>query len=84
MIAGLQRAPQNDVHVIVDIGISVLRGAAASQQSFSTRPSHIVFDLAHQAIDFDHYFFFPVNVPPARPAMSIVPFIDVGLSMVAL
>ena len=84
MIARFQCAPEHDVDVLVKIRIAVLGGTTASQQSFSTRPSHIVFNLAHQAIDFDHYFFFPVNVPPARPPMSIVPFIEVGLSIVAL
>jgi len=84
VIAGFQRASEHDVDMLVQIGIAVLTGTTASQQPFSTRPSHLVFNVAHQAIDFDHYFFFPVNVPPASPAMSIVPFIEVALSIVAL
>ena len=84
MVARLQCASEHDVDVFVNVGIAVLGGAAACEQPFPPRPTHIVFNLAHQAIDFDHYFFFPVNVPPARPAMSMVPFIVVGLSIVAL
>src|SRR5262249_8516586 len=82
VIPSLECAPEHDVDVLVKRGVAVFGGAAACEQPLPSRPSHIVFELAHQAIDFDHYFFFPVKVPPASPPMSIVPFIDAGPSTV--
>ena len=84
MIAGFKRTPEDDVDVLVEVGVAVLGRAAACQQPLPPRPSHIVFNLAHQAVDFDHYFFLAVNVPEPTPAMSRVPFMDVALSTVPL
>ena len=63
-----------------------LDAANADHAASATAENVASIDLSGlvQAVDFDHYFFFPVNVPPARPPMSIVPFIVVGLSIVHL
>jgi len=84
MIARFEGAPKHDVDLFVDLRIAVFGGAAAREQPLPPRPAHIVFDLAHQAIDVDHYFFLAVNVPEPTPAMSSVPFMDVALSTVPL